>query len=47
EVSFARRVAERIVFMDKGQIVEAGPPNEVLTNPRSEVARLYRKLLVK
>lgn len=47
EVSFARRVAQRIVFMDKGQIVEEGPPNEVLTNPRSEVARLYRKLLVK
>ncbi|NMA60649.1 MAG: amino acid ABC transporter ATP-binding protein, partial [Firmicutes bacterium] len=45
EVSFALRVAQRIVFMDKGQIVEAGAPQEVLENPRSEIAQLYKKLL--
>ncbi|HKM43586.1 MAG TPA: amino acid ABC transporter ATP-binding protein [Limnochordia bacterium] len=46
EVSFARRVAERIVFMDKGQVVEEGEPTEVFKNPRSDIARLYSKLLV-
>ncbi len=46
EVSFALRVAERIVFMDQGKVVEEGVPEEVFKNPRSEIARLYRKLLV-
>lgn len=46
EVSFALRVAQRIVFMDQGQVVEEGAPREVFANPRSEIARLYKKLLV-
>lgn len=46
EVSFALRVAQRIVFMDKGRVVEQGRPREVLNDPKSEIARLYRKLLV-
>ncbi len=46
EVSFALRVAERIVFMDKGQVVEQGAPSKVFENPQSDIARLYRKLLV-
>lgn len=46
EVSFALRVANRIVFMDKGQVVEEGSPQEVFAQPRSEIARLYKKLLV-
>lgn len=46
EVSFALRVAERIVFMDKGQVVEQGAPSKVFANPQSDIARLYRKLLV-
>lgn len=46
EVSFALRVARRIVFMDKGQVVEDGVPQAIFKNPQSEVARLYRKLLV-
>lgn len=45
EVSFALRVAQRVVFMDQGRIVEAGAPKEVLENPRSEIAQLYKKLL--
>lgn len=46
EVSFALRVAHRIVFMDHGRVVEEGSPQEVFVQPRSEVARLYKKLLV-
>lgn len=34
ELGFAREVADRVVFMDGGVIVEQGPPREVLTNPR-------------
>jgi polar amino acid transport system ATP-binding protein len=34
ELGFAREVADRVVFMDDGQIVEQGPAREVLANPR-------------
>ena len=35
EMGFAREVADRVVFMDEGVIVEEGPPSDVLTNPKS------------
>ena len=34
ELGFAREVADRVVFMDAGRIVEAGPPERVLGSPR-------------
>jgi polar amino acid transport system ATP-binding protein len=34
EMGFAREVANSVVFMDEGVVVEAGPPEEVLLNPR-------------
>jgi polar amino acid transport system ATP-binding protein len=34
EIGFARQVADRVVFMDEGVIVEQGPPSEVLVSPR-------------
>ena len=46
EVAFARRAADRIVLMDKGKVVEEGPPDEVFTSPSSEVGRKYQRLLV-
>lgn len=36
EMSFAREVASRVVFMDKGVIVEEGPPAQIFTVPKSE-----------
>ncbi len=45
ELSFARRAADRIVFMDKGQIVESGPPEIVFEQPVSEIGRKYQSLL--
>ncbi|MCW4457714.1 amino acid ABC transporter ATP-binding protein [Microbacterium sp. MPKO10] len=36
EMAFAREVADRVVFMDNGQIVETGPAEEVLTNPQTD-----------
>ena len=35
EMGFARRVADRMVFMDKGEIVEIGAPEDVFTAPKS------------
>ncbi|MDX1511835.1 MAG: ATP-binding cassette domain-containing protein, partial [Nitriliruptorales bacterium] len=34
EMGFAREVADRVVFMDEGVIVEDGPPEQVITSPR-------------
>ena len=36
EIGFAREVADTVVFMDGGVIVEQGPPHEVLDNPQQE-----------
>lgn len=36
EMGFARDVSDRVVFMDKGVIVEEGPPAQIFTNPQNE-----------
>lgn len=36
EIGFAREVADTVVFMDEGHIVEQGPPSEVLDNPQNQ-----------
>ncbi|MDW8445602.1 MAG: amino acid ABC transporter ATP-binding protein [Acetobacteraceae bacterium] len=41
EMGFARTVADRVVFMDRGEVVEVGPPNEFFGNPRSERLRTF------
>jgi glutamate transport system ATP-binding protein len=41
EMSFARRSANRIVFMDNGKIVETGEPDAFFSNPQSERARSF------
>ena len=41
EMGFAREVADSVVFMDDGVVVEAGPPDEVLGNPRHERTRAF------
>lgn len=43
EMGFARDVADRVIFMDKGQIVEEGNPNEVFNNPSNERTRAFLK----
>ena len=45
EVRFAREVADRVVFMDGGRIVEAGPPEEVLDNPKESRTRQFLRLV--
>ncbi|MER7561373.1 amino acid ABC transporter ATP-binding protein [Streptomyces sp. NPDC048523] len=39
EIGFAREIADRVVFIDGGRIVEQGPPSEVLDRPRNERTR--------
>ncbi|MED1795569.1 amino acid ABC transporter ATP-binding protein [Brevibacillus nitrificans] len=41
EMGFAREVADRIVFMDQGQILEESTPDQFFANPREERARLF------
>jgi ABC-type polar amino acid transport system ATPase subunit len=40
-MGFARRVADRIIFMDAGEIVETRPPDEFFTAPESDRARAF------
>ncbi|APX01868.1 amino acid ABC transporter ATP-binding protein [Arthrobacter sp. QXT-31] len=41
EMGFARDVADTVVFMDQGQIVEQGKPQEIFTNPQEERTRSF------
>ncbi len=41
EMGFARQVADRVVFMDQGEIVESGPPETLFGEPRTERLRLF------
>jgi len=41
EMGFARQVANRVVFMDQGQIVEQNAPKEFFSNPQSERTKLF------
>jgi polar amino acid transport system ATP-binding protein len=41
EIGFARDVADRVLFMDGGVVVESGPPEEVLNNPKNQRTREF------
>ena len=41
EMGFARQVANRVVFMDAGQIIESNEPNEFFNNPQHERTKLF------
>jgi general L-amino acid transport system ATP-binding protein len=41
EMGFARQVAHRVVFMDRGEIVESGPPSQLFENPQTDRLRLF------
>ena len=46
EMSFAQDVANRVVFMDKGVIVEQGPPEEIFSRPKEERTRQFLKRII-
>ncbi|HLR99635.1 MAG TPA: ATP-binding cassette domain-containing protein, partial [Mycolicibacillus parakoreensis] len=41
EMGFAREVADRVVFLDRGVVVESGPPAEVFNRPRHDRTRTF------
>ncbi len=41
EMGFARQVADRVVFMDRGEIVESGRPADVFENPQTDRLKLF------
>ena len=45
EMGFARRVADRVIFMDGGVIVEEGPPADVLGSPQNERTKQFLRLV--
>jgi len=46
EMSFAKDVADRVIFMDEGKIVEEGTPEEIFCNPKHDRTRTFlRKIL--
>ena len=47
EVGFARDVADRIIFIDNGQIVEQGKPQDVLDNPQHERTKRFLRVVQK
>jgi putative lysine transport system ATP-binding protein len=46
EMEFARDVADRVVFMDKGVIAEEGTPEEIFNNPKQERTREFLKRIL-
>ncbi|HXN66372.1 MAG TPA: amino acid ABC transporter permease/ATP-binding protein [Bradyrhizobium sp.] len=45
EVRFARDVADRVVFMDEGRVIEQGPPEEVLDHPKNERTQRFLRMV--
>ena len=45
EMGFARAIADRIVFMDEGRIVEVDPPRKFFADPSSDRARKFLDIL--
>ncbi len=43
EMGFAREMADRVIFMDEGKVVEVGTPEHFFTNPQEERAKLFLK----
>jgi general L-amino acid transport system ATP-binding protein len=41
EMGFARQVADRVVFMDRGEIVEQGEPESIFTSPQTDRLKLF------
>ena len=46
EMGFAREVADRVIFMDQGKIVEEGPPADIFNNPGHERTQNFLRLIL-
>ena len=46
EMGFAKTVANRVIFMDEGQIIEQNEPNEFFDNPQHERTQLFLSQII-
>jgi cystine transport system ATP-binding protein len=46
EIRFAQKVSDQVLFMDRGVVVEQGPPGEVLARPRQERTRQFLRRIL-
>ena len=46
EMGFAREVADRVIFMDQGNIIEEGKPNDIFNNPGHERTQTFLRLIL-
>jgi polar amino acid transport system ATP-binding protein len=46
EMGFAREVADRVIFMDQGNIIEQGPPADIFNNPAHERTQSFLRLIL-
>jgi general L-amino acid transport system ATP-binding protein len=46
EMGFAKKVANRVIFMDEGEIVEENEPNEFFNNPQNERTQLFLSQII-
>jgi len=46
EMSFARDIANRVCFLDAGQILEEGPPQEIFQHPREPRTRQFLERII-
>ncbi len=47
EMGFAKKVADRVVFMDRGEVVEAGPPAQMFDAPKTDRLKLFLSQILK
>jgi general L-amino acid transport system ATP-binding protein len=47
EMGFARQVADRVMFMDRGEIVESGPPEQMFGEPRTDRLKRFLSQIVR
>ena len=46
EMGFARKVADKVVFMDRGEIVESQPPEDFFAKPKSDRTQQFLKKIL-
>jgi ABC-type polar amino acid transport system ATPase subunit len=46
EMGFAKEVAHRVVFMDKGEIIEEGKPSEIFTAPKQDRTKAFLQKVI-
>lgn len=46
EMAFAREVADRVIFMDNGSVIEAGTPKDIFTNPKEERTKKFLNQII-